>query len=197
MLNETVLNPQQELFCQEYLVDLNATQAALRAGYSENSARQIGSENLSKPYIQDRIATLCQARIKRVVLNQDNVLLELIKLANSDLRELFNQETGALLPIKEWPDHIAACVASFEVEELFEGSGKDKMQIGFTKKVRFWDKTKSLELLGKHLKLFSDRLELSGNKDNPISIEHSTLSKEQVDEKIRILLEKRKLREIE
>jgi len=58
MVDDVKLEPKQESFCAEYMIDLNATQAAIRAGYSKNSARQIGSENLSKPAIADRIAAL-------------------------------------------------------------------------------------------------------------------------------------------
>lgn len=100
-------------------------------------------------------------RSKRTAIDADTILRELLKLATSDLRKLFD-EKGALLPADQWPDDVAAAVASVEVDELFEGYGQEREQIGYTKKVKFWDKTKSLELLGKHLKLFTDKIEHSG-----------------------------------
>lgn len=71
---ENLLTPKQTLFVQEYLVDLNATQAAIRSGYSKNTAKAIGSENLTKPYIASAIQTAMGARSGRVVITQDSVL---------------------------------------------------------------------------------------------------------------------------
>ncbi|MEO0449087.1 MAG: terminase small subunit [Pseudomonadota bacterium] len=68
------LTPKQEAFCNEYLVDLNATQAAIRAGYSEATAKEMGYENLTKPHIADEVARLKAIRSERVEINQDYVL---------------------------------------------------------------------------------------------------------------------------
>ena len=74
MPKEEKLTEKQKMFCKEYIVDLNATQACIRAGYSEKTAKQIGSENLSKPYLQDEIAKLIKDREERVKLTADKVL---------------------------------------------------------------------------------------------------------------------------
>jgi len=74
MRNESKLTERQKMFCKEYIVDLNATQASIRAGYSEKTAKQIGSENLSKPYLQEEIARLMKSREERVKLTADKVL---------------------------------------------------------------------------------------------------------------------------
>jgi len=74
MRNESKLTERQKMFCKEYIVDLNATQACIRAGYSEKTAKQIGSENLSKPYLQEEIARLMKSREERVKLTADKVL---------------------------------------------------------------------------------------------------------------------------
>lgn len=158
---QNALTPKQEQFCREYIVDLNATQAAIRAGYSEKTAREQASRLLSKVNVGTRIQSLMNARAKRVEVNADTILRELLKLALSDLRKLFDDK-GQLLPPDQWPDDAAVAVASVEVEELFDGYGEERHQIGFTKKVKFWDKPRALELLGKHLKLFTDRVEHSG-----------------------------------
>jgi len=74
MRNESKLTERQKMFCKEYIIDLNATQACIRAGYSEKTAKQIGSENLSKPYLQEEIARLMKSREERVKLTADKVL---------------------------------------------------------------------------------------------------------------------------
>jgi phage terminase small subunit len=157
------LTPQQELFCQEYVKDLNGTQAAIRAGYAAQpaSARVQASRLLTKANLSERIKALFDERKHRIQVDGDTVLRELLKLATSDLRKLFD-DAGTLLPPDKWPDDTAIAVSSVEVEELFEGYGPDRHQIGYTKKIKFWDKPKSLELLGKHLKLFTEKIEHSG-----------------------------------
>jgi len=74
MRNDSKLTERQKMFCKEYIIDLNATQASIRAGYSEKTAKQIGSENLSKPYLQEEIARLMKSREERVKLTADKVL---------------------------------------------------------------------------------------------------------------------------
>jgi len=104
------LTDKQEQFCQEYLIDLNATQAAIRAGYSENTASETGYENLRKPQIAGRIAELKAERQERVQITQDRVLLEYSRLAFLDVRKLYD-ENGRLLPITELDDDTAAAIA--------------------------------------------------------------------------------------
>lgn len=79
------LTAKQELFCQEYLVDLNGTQAAIRAGYSEKTANRIANENLSKPYLADRLAELKKTRAEKVSISQEDVLNNLIQAMNISL----------------------------------------------------------------------------------------------------------------
>lgn len=155
------LSDQQELFCKEYVKDLNATQAAIRAGYSAKSARMQASRLITNDVITARISVLVDERMHRVQVDGDTILRELLHLATSDLRKLFD-EKGVLLPPDQWPDDSAIAVSSVEVDELWEGYGAERIQVGVTKKVKFWDKPKSLELLGKHLKLFTDKMEVSG-----------------------------------
>ncbi|WP_440863077.1 terminase small subunit [Symbiopectobacterium purcellii] len=82
------LTDKQELFAREYLKDLNATQAAIRAGYSEKTARKIGSENLSKPDLTERIAELNSERIQRVQVDADYVLRQAVKLHERCMQEV-------------------------------------------------------------------------------------------------------------
>ena len=90
---------------------------------------------------------------------KERYLSELRRLGISDVRRLYS-ETGELLPPDQWPDDVAAAVQSVESVELFEGVGKNRTQIGYTKRVKFWDKTKAIELLGKNLGLFAERVDV-------------------------------------
>lgn len=142
-------------FCEEFIKDLNGTQAAIRAGFSEKSAADIAVELKYVPEVTDYIQKLMDERAKRTQIDADTILVEIFKIAKSDLRKLFD-EKGRILSPTDWPDDMAAAVSSIEIDELFEGQGNERSQVGLTKRVRFWDKVKSLELLGKHLKLFTE-----------------------------------------
>ena len=112
------LTAKQERFCTEYIIDLNATQAAIRAGYSSKTANRIASENLSKPDIQRKIQELQQERAERTEITQDKVLKEL---------------------------------AGIGFAPITKG------------KIKAADKTKALELLGRHLGMFTDKLQIEGD----------------------------------
>ncbi|MCK2097529.1 terminase small subunit [Thauera aromatica] len=147
------LTPKQSTFVQEYLIDLNATQAAIRAGYSAKTARQIGEENLSKPDIAAAVAAARKERAERTAVSADRVLLEAARLALFDPRKLFNDD-GSPKGIHELDDDTAAAVAGIEVLEQFEGSGKDRVFVGYLKKYRVADKNSALEKLFKHHGLY-------------------------------------------
>lgn len=92
----------------------------------------------------------------------ERVLQELRRVAFSDVRSIFALD-GAIKHPSEWPEDIARAIASIEVFEEFEGKGNERELIGHTKRVKFWDKGRALELLGKNLKLFIDRMEIGGS----------------------------------
>jgi phage terminase small subunit len=167
---EKQLTPKQAAFCAEYMIDLNATKAAIRAGYSEKTAASIGQENLRKPEIQREISELMAERAKRVEVSADTVLSELLKIATVDIGLAF-KEDGSLKEIHDMPVEIRRAISGVDVFEEFEGRGEDREQVGWTKKVRFWDKTKALEMLGRHLRLFIDKVEHSGPGGGPIQTE--------------------------
>lgn len=157
------LNDFEERFCQRYIEDLNATQSMFDSGFEgkSTSAATEGSKLLRKPNVVSRIRTLMEDRAKRSEVHADQVLLELKRLGYSDLRGLYN-ENGTIKHPSEWSDDLARAVSSIEVEETFERDGKEMVWTGYTKKVKFWPKDKALELMGKHKKLFTDKVELSG-----------------------------------
>ena len=175
------LSPKQEAFCLEYLKDLNATQAAIRAGYSEDSARQIGSENLSKPAIEARLKQLLDERSERTKISADRVLNELAKLAFSDMRD-FTRWSASGVELRnsdDLNDDDAACIA-----EVSETTTKE----GGSVKFKLHDKKAALELLGRHLKLFTDKHEHSGPDGKSIPI--SNAPDEELSAKISALLAK-------
>lgn len=158
-LMEKKLTPKQEAFVREYMLDLNASAAAERAGYSEKTAGAIGHENLNKPEIQKAINAAKQKRAKRAELSADWVLRRLRSIADSDLAECYD-EAGNLLPISEIPKRVRKTFASVETfHEWAPGVDGEKL-LGSTKKIKINDKLKALEMIGRHLKMFTDTIEI-------------------------------------
>ena len=150
------------MFVREYLVDLNATQAAIRAGYAVRSAGQQAEVLLKNHEIAAAVQHEMNRRAERTGITAEVVLQELLRLARADISEAFNED-GTLKPIKQIPEDVRRAISAVEVDELFEGRGNDRAHVGYTRKVKFWDKRGALELLGKHLKLFTDKVEHSGS----------------------------------
>lgn len=150
------MTKKQKLFIEEYLIDLNATQAAIRAGYSPDTAGSIGNENLKKPEIQARIAKAMAERSKRTGVNAERVILELAKIAFVNANDVIDTDTATLKP-EATPEDTAA-IQSVKVKTF----GED----GLEREIKMADKLKALELLGKHLGMFKDKVELSGVLEN-------------------------------
>lgn len=151
------LTPKQSDFADEYLIDLNATQAALRAKYSANTAAKIGWENLQKPEIQAAIAERIAARSKRTEITADRVLIEVARLAFLDIRKAFDSN-GNLKAIHDLDDDTAAAIAGIEIsEDIGENGAVTKL-----KKIKLSDKRSSLELAGRHLQMWTDKISVSG-----------------------------------
>tara|TARA_R110002020_G_scaffold95937_9_gene230114 strand:+ start:52811 stop:53365 length:555 start_codon:yes stop_codon:yes gene_type:complete len=162
------LTAKQERFVAEYLIDLNATQAAIRAGYSVKTARQVGAENLTKPVISSALAEAQAKRAERTGITQDRVLAELAKIGFSDLRRTMSAG-GCLLNPQSWDDDTAGAIASLEVvtrpsSEVDEDGNRG---VECVHKVKTWDKLSALEKLGKHLGMFSGE---GGDKDDAPSV---------------------------
>ena len=154
------LTAKQQAFVNEYIVDLNGTQAAIRAGYSEDTAGAIGSENLQKPDIAEAIQVALDLRAERTRITADRVLVEVAKLGFSNVKDLFT-EGGQLKNLSTLPDEVAAAIQSVEVVTKRVEGGEDH-EVEYVHKIKMADKKSSLELLGKHLKLFADRTEHTG-----------------------------------
>jgi phage terminase small subunit len=107
------LSAKQQRFIDEYLVDLNATQAAIRAGYSKRTARAIGCENLTKPDIRTKIHARLRESEDHARLDRQRHIEALLRVVNADIRQLFDQE-GKILPVEAWPEGVAPAVALYE-----------------------------------------------------------------------------------
>ncbi len=147
------LTDKQEMFCQEYVADadLNATRAAIKAGYSESTAQQIGSENLLKPVIKARISELQESRLKRIGLTQDEVLVELKNFAFSDITETI---TLTVEQIKELPPEVRRLITQYKkvTRKILGGEGKDsETLVEETIELKFIDKMKAFEMLNRHI----------------------------------------------
>ena len=152
------LTPKQKMFIDEYLIDLNATQAAIRAGYSPNNADKIGSELLGKTRVSDAIKTAMAERSKRTGINQDRILMELAKIALVNPENVVNFDEATIRE-DALPEDLAA-VASVKVKRFPTKDGE-----GIEREIKFYDKTKALDLAGRHLGMFKDKVELSGQVD--------------------------------
>lgn len=149
------MTKKQKRFCEEYLIDLNATQAAIRAGYSPDTAKAIGCENLTKPDIRAHIDRAMAERSRRTGVNADRVIQELAKIAFVNATDVIDPKTAT---VKEnaLPEDMAA-IQSVKVKTF----GED----GLEREIKMADKLRALEMLGRHLGMFKDKLELSGGLD--------------------------------
>lgn len=147
----TKLTKKQRLFIAEYQVDLNGTQAAIRAGFSPRTAREIAYQLLHKTsHVMEAIQRDEDERLRKIGVSREKALTELARVGLSDIRKLYDED-GRLKHPKDWDPDTAAAVAGVEVTEEFEGTRKDREHVGTTKKVRVFDKVRALELLSKHL----------------------------------------------
>jgi len=138
------LSERREKFCQEYIVDLNATQAAIRAGYSEKTAGAQGFYLLKDVAIQERLDVIRAERSEATQVSAFWVIEKLRRIVEADPRRLFNED-GTPKRVVDIPDDVACAVAGLEV--------------GDSVKVRLNDRLKAIELLGRHLGMFLDRIQ--------------------------------------
>lgn len=176
------LTAKQQMFCDEYLIDLNATQAAIRAGYSAKNAGKIGPELLGKTRIQNYINIRKKERTRRTELSQDNVLKELAYIAFCDVtdytkvieKELMVEIDGTMCKILDEDGNpvMYKTVEPVLTDELTDEQKKalaviQKGRDGFV--IKPYDKIRALELLGKHMGMFTEKVEVSTENNNPFS----------------------------
>lgn len=144
------LTPKQKRFVAEYLVDLNATQAAIRAGYSEKRASEIGYQLLQKTTVQAEIRKAMADREERTGVTQDWVVQELYKIAHADRGGIAKVVGGVRVVLTDTDD--------LDAEQRAALVGVEETKFGI--KVTTCDKLKALELLGRHLGMFTDKHEI-------------------------------------
>lgn len=128
----------------------NGTAAAVAAGYSPKTATVQASRLLSDVNLQQELK-IRQARLaEKFSLRTEDVLRELARIVYADPRKAFDAD-GKLLPVSQWPDEVAAMIASVESDEIYEGTGAQRVVIGHTKKVKLWDKNAAIDKAMKHL----------------------------------------------
>lgn len=138
------LTDKQEMFCREYLVDLNATQAAIRAGYSDKTARSQANRMLTNVDIEKRIQELMSSRSEQLKVDADYVLKRLVEIDQMDVADIL-LSNGEIKPIKDWPKVWRITLSGIDVTEVAGDAA------GLLKKIKWPDKMKNLELLGKHI----------------------------------------------
>jgi phage terminase small subunit len=171
------LTAKQQLFVDEYLIDLNATQAAIRAGYSERTARKIGNENLTKPDIAKKIQEAMNNRSKRTEITADMVLKEYAKLGFSNITDYLSVEVKLVTvdrdsegkPITE----LQQVVSIFETDMVPEDKMRAVAEIKQTKEgiaLKLHDKKGALDSMARHLGMFVDKSEITGAGGTPLQV---------------------------
>ena len=144
------LTEKQKAFVAEYQVDLNATQAAIRAGYSPKNADVIGPRLVGKSWVSEAIKKQTEAALHKAGVRRDKVLTQMARISFHDIRRLYGPD-NTLMDVKDFPDDMVPAIAGIETFEEYQGKGKDREFIGYTKKVKLWDPNPALTNLAKNL----------------------------------------------
>jgi phage terminase small subunit len=173
------LTPKQERFVEEYLVDLNATAAARRAGYASSTAEQQGPRLLGNVGVAAAITAAKAQRSERTKIDADWVLRTLAEEKAADLADLFDDQ-GNVLPVKNWPAVFRrGVVVGVESFEEYVGRGADRTAVGVVRKIKLADRTRHLELIGKHVDVqaFREQHGHGGPNGEPLTFAAVDLSK--------------------
>lgn len=171
------LTPKQKAFCEEYIIDFNATQASIRSGYSKKTANRLASRMLSNVDIQSYIQELQQKREERTEITADMVVKELGKVAFLNLED-FYKENGELKEPYELSQNAKSALASYHTKRVKLG---DEVYIDVPN-FKAYDKMKAIELLMKHLGMFNDKEDEDNNIKQPINITFRQINKQEFEE---------------
>ncbi|EOH6202511.1 terminase small subunit [Citrobacter farmeri] len=187
------LTDKQELFAREFIKDLNATQAAIRAGYSEKSSRNQGARMMANDDILTRIAELKADRNEQVGVDAAYVLRRLTEIDQMDVLDIL-LANGELKPIKDWPKVWRTTLSGMDVVEMASADSA-----ALLKKIKWPDKVKNLELLGKHVTVqaFKEQTatEITGANGGPVR--YADMSEELLEEKLKELGNGRRSNQLE
>lgn len=148
------LTKKQKVFVEEYLIDLNATQAAIRAGYSPDTAQEQSSRLLSNVMVKAAVDKAMAERSRRTGVNADRVLLELAKIGFANITDVVDVDTAKIR--EDAKEEDLACIQSIKIKPT---------EYGTEREIKMYDKKAALVDIGKHLGMFKDKLELSGSLD--------------------------------
>ena len=173
------LTAKQQRFIVEYLIDLNAAQAAIRAGYAMKGAKDQAYQLMQRPEVVAAIKEAIEARNQRVQVDADYVLNRLTEIDQMDLLDILDDDMS-IKPLSKWPKVWRQSLSGFDIAEMFEGVGKERDLVGLMKKIKWPDKVKNLELLGKHVNVnaFRENVNHSG------SINLTNMTDEELDRHI-------------
>lgn len=164
------LTAKQQRFIAEYLIDLNATQAAIRAGFSKNGASSTAFNLLAKPAVKDEIEQRQKALAEKYGVTVERIIAELEKIGFSNLKNYSRLVGDArVIDMSATTDDELAALSEMTIEEFTEGRGKDAREVRKVK-IKLHDKKGALVDLGKHLGMFKERIEVGGANGGPLQI---------------------------
>jgi len=163
--NKNKLTPKQRMFVKEYLVDLNATQAAIRAGYSKRTASEQSARLLANVKIQKHLQTDIKKRGERVEIKADSVLKELGNVVFFDPRRIYD-ENGNLKHIKDMDEDVAKAITSHKVIKV----ESDEKATYTTIEIKWADKLRAVELSMKHLGMLNEKVDVEHSGDIDINV---------------------------
>ena len=162
------LTAKQQRFIAEYLIDLNAAQAAIRAGYAVKGAKDQAYQLMQRPEVVAAIKEAIEARNQRTQVDADYVLNRLTEIDQMDLLDILDDDMS-IKPLSKWPKVWRQSLSAFDIAEMFDGVGKERDLVGLMKKIKWPDKVKNLELLGKHVNVNAFRDQVAVNVTHTLS----------------------------
>ena len=171
-------NAKEQAFAREYIIDLNATQAVWRSGCfnvgSEAAASVAGTRLIARDKVKALIAVLKAQRASRVNCTADSVLHEMSLLANSDALHYLIDDHGNVQLAAGAPEGATRAIQSIKRKKTIKEDPEGNVTITYDVELRLWDKPTPLKLMGRHVNLFPDRVELGGKNGGAIALEHAT-----------------------
>lgn len=174
------LNDRQRAFCEEYVKDFNGKQAAIRAGYSESTAESMAWRLIKMPKVSLYIDQLKRERSERTKIDGDWVLVQLSEMFDADIGDIISPITGTFLPIHDWPPVWRRMVTGIDVSELrrineaLMGEAPNQEMLdtlsivsGHVSKIKWIDRLKALELIGKHVDVQAFREKVDNTHTGP------------------------------
>lgn len=167
----------EKLFCKEYILDFNGRRAAEKAGYSKKTARSIACTLLTNVDVKNEVNKLINARLEKLSVTGEQIIHELTKIAFSDIKD-FTDENGSI-NLAQVNESISSVIAEVTISDVKGTKNGEDFQEESIKKIKLHDKMKAIELLGKHLAMFTDV-----SKTIPAD-DYSELKEKEIDEKIK------------